>query len=168
MKMKKLGAKGQRWLKGLHVFFACLWIGAGVCLLLMQMGLGATDGNMLYGIDVSMKFIDDFVIIPGALGILITGILYALFTNWGWFKHRWITVKWIICVGGIVFGTFWLGPWLNTLPPISRVQGLGALTDPDYTRARCLNLTWGTVQVSTLLFALAISTLKPWKKKLRA
>ena len=54
--MKHFGLKGRLWLKCFHVFFACLWIGAGMCLFMMQMGLNATDGKMLYGIDISMKF----------------------------------------------------------------------------------------------------------------
>lgn len=163
--MKKLSAKGQKWLKAVHIFLAAGWVGAGVTLLLMGFCMEADTGGERFGLDRAMKFIDDFIIIPAANGTLLTAILYALFTGWGWFKHRWITVKWIICVGGILFGTFWLGPWLNTLPPISQAKGLEALNDPAYTRARFLNLTWGTVQVASLLFALVISTLKPWKKK---
>ena len=50
----------------------------------------------LYGINLSMKLIDDFVIIPGGVGSLLTGLLYSIFTNWGWFKHKWVTTKWAI------------------------------------------------------------------------
>ncbi|MFC1579603.1 hypothetical protein ACFL4N_01680 [Thermodesulfobacteriota bacterium] len=163
--MKKLSARGQKWLKAFHIFFACIWIGAGVSLILMQMGMDATDGKVLYGIDISKKFIDDFIIIPGAIGSLVTGLLYSLFTNWGWFKNNWITVKWIINVGGIIFGTFWLGPWLNGCPPISEALGLGALSDPTYVHNKTMNMIWGPVQVGTLVFAAFISVLKPWKKK---
>jgi hypothetical protein len=162
--MKKMSARGQRWLKGFHIAFACLWVGAGVSLLLMQMGMSATDGKTLYGIDLSKKFIDDFIIIPGAFGSLITGLLYSLFTNWGFFKHRWVTVKWIINVGGIVFGTFWLGPWLNSMPPISGALGLEALSDPTYVHCKTMNTWWGPLQVLTLIFAVFVSVLKPWRK----
>ena len=137
---------------------------AGFCLVLMQMGLKADRGGTLHGIDVSMKFIDDFIIIPGAFGSLITGLIYALFTNWGFFKYRWITVKWIINVGGILFGTFYLGPWLNSMPLISAKLGLEALSDPAYLYNKTMNSWFGPVQVATLIFAAFISVLKPWKK----
>ena len=163
--MKKIGPKGQRWLKGVHLFFICAWVGAAVCLVLMSFFLKAADGKELYGINRSLKFIDDFIIIPGALGCLITGILYAVFTKWGFFKHTWIIVKWIICVGGIIFGTFWLGPWLNHLVPISETRGLNALTDPVYVHNKTMNMWFGTLQAFTLVFALFVSVLKPWKKK---
>jgi len=160
--MKEIGVKGKRWLKGFHVTFACLWVGGGLTLTLMQLAMHATIGGELYGIDRSMKFIDDFIIIPGALGSLLTGLLYSLFTNWGFFKHNWITVKWVINIGGIIFGTFWLGHWMNGMPPISETYGLGALSNPIYDHYKHMNTFWGSVQVTTLVFALFVSVFKPW------
>ena len=163
--MKKLGAKGQKWLKGFHIVFACMWIGAAVCLALMNVFLKATDGMQLYGINVAMKFIDDFVIIPGAMGSLLTGLLYSLFTGWGWFKHNWIMVKWLINLYGVIFGTFWLGPWVNRLPSISKAIGLEALSHPGFVHSTTMVKYWGTFQLGTLIFAVFISILKPWKKQ---
>ena len=163
--MKHLGLRGRQWLKGLHIFFAAIWVGGGVSLILMQTSLTADSGGMLFGIDRSMKFIDDFIIIPGAFGSLLTGLLYALFTNWGFFKHRWVTVKWIVNVGGILFGTFFLGPWLNAMPELSGRLGLAALSDPIYLHSKAMNMYFAPFQVGTLIAAVFLSTLKPWKKK---
>ena len=163
--MNKLGAKTQRWLKSVHVSFACLWVGGAVTINLMNFIMTASDGMQLYGIILSMKFVDDFVIIPGAIGSLLTGLIYSLFTNWGWFKHNWIIVKWIINLTGVIFGTFWLGPWLNSLPPIVKTEGLEALANTTYLHNQDMLYCWGTLQAATIVFALFISVLKPWKKK---
>ena len=163
--MKKLSTRGQKWLKGFHIISACLWIGAAVCLALINIYMKATDGMQLYGINLSMKFIDDFVIIPGAIGSLITGLLYSLYTGWGWIKHNWIIVKWVINIFGIIFGTFWLGPWVNGLVPISKGGGLAALSDQTYLHNQQMILIWGTFQLCTLIFAIFISILKPWRKR---
>jgi hypothetical protein len=112
-----------------------------------------------------MKFIDDFIIIPGAMGVLLTGILYSILTNWGWFRHNWVTVKWIICIFGIIFGTFWLGPWVNSLVPIAKEEGINALANETYTNHQRMVLYFGTFQLCTLIFAAFISILKPWKRK---
>jgi hypothetical protein len=40
--------------------------------------------------------------IPGAIGSLLSGLVYSLFTYWGWFKHRWITVNWCINPYGVI------------------------------------------------------------------
>ena len=116
--MKKIGASGQKWLKGLHVFLASLWVGGALALTLLQLFLNPTDGMELYGIISTMKFIDDFIIIPGGVGLLVTGLIYSIWTNYGWFKYKWVVVKWCINLYGIILGTFFLGPWINSLPPI--------------------------------------------------
>jgi len=163
--MKKLSSKNQKWLKSFHIFFAAVWIGAGVCLIMMQSFLEANSGQMLYGINISMKLIDDFVIIPAAIGSLLTGLIYSIWTRWGFFKHNWIIVKWIINIGGIIFGTFWLGPWMNSMPPISESLGMKALSDAVYMNNNLMNQIFGSIQVATLIFAAFISVLKPWKKQ---
>ncbi|MBW1732303.1 MAG: hypothetical protein JRH08_19290 [Deltaproteobacteria bacterium] len=165
--MKKLSGKGQMWLKGFHIFFACLWIGAAVCLTLMNIFLKAGDGKVLYGINLSMKFIDDFIIIPGAMGSLLTGLIYSIFTGWGWFKHNWVIIKWVINIFGVIFGTFWLGQWVNGLVPISAAQGIGALSNQTYMHNKNMVLIWGTFQLCTLIFAVFISILKPWRRSRR-
>jgi hypothetical protein len=80
-------------------------------------------------------------------------------------KHNWITVKWIICVFGLVFGTFWLGPWLSDMAHTAKDLGLKALSDPEYLSGRRNLAILGTFQALTIIFAVFISTLKPWKKK---
>ena len=163
--MKKFSAKGQKWLKCFHILFASLWVGGAIAITLMSFTMKATDGMQLYGIDLSKKFVDDFIIIPGGVGSFLTGLMYSIFTNWGWFKHKWITTKWAINLFGLIFGTFWLGPWLNGMPPISKMEGLAAQANPVYTHNMNMLYLWGTFQLATVLFALFISVLKPWKRR---
>jgi hypothetical protein len=45
------------------------------------------------------------VILPAAVVCIIQGIIYGIFSKWGFFKFKWITIKWlsipivIICTG---------------------------------------------------------------------
>ena len=165
--MKKFSAKQQRWLKCFHLFFVCLWVAGVVTITLMIFIMKANDGMELYGIDISKKFVDDFIIIPGAIGSFFTGLLYSIFTKWGWFKHRWVTVKWAITLFGMVFGTFFLGPWLNAMPPISMMKGLAALSDTAYMHSQQMLYLWTPFTLVLVLFALFISVLKPWKRRKR-
>ena len=112
-----------------------------------------------------MDFIHIFVIIPGAIGVLLTGVVFSLWTNWGWFRHNWISVKWVICLYGVGFGTYPLGPWMSGLDRISQEKGLAALADPTYLHNQTMLYTFGTFQAATLIFAVFITALKPWKKK---
>jgi uncharacterized membrane protein len=164
--MKKIGPKGQRWLKGFHALFACMWVGAAIILTVKQFFISATDGGQLHGIMATLDFIDIYIIIPGAIGVLLTGLIYSIWTRWGWFKHNWIIVKWVICIYGVAFGTYPLGPWMKSLAHISKVQGLAALSDPTFVHNRLMLMVFGTFQAITLIIAIFLTTLRPWKKKI--
>jgi hypothetical protein len=163
--MKKLGQGGQKWLKAFHSVFASLWVGSAIVLAVKQFFISGSTGGELYGIQSTMEFIDDFLIIPGAIGVLLTAIVYSMWTNWGWFKHKWVLVKWVICVYGIFFGTYPLGPWQSELVHIAHEKGLGALTDPVYVHNKYMLYMFGTFQVVTLIFAVVITAIRPWQKK---
>ncbi|MBN2059487.1 MAG: hypothetical protein JW882_03625 [Deltaproteobacteria bacterium] len=163
--MKKLSGQGQRWLKCFHVFFACLWVGGGFALMLMSIFLVAKDGSELYGLYASMQFLDYAVIATGGVGSLLTGILYSTFTNWGWFKHKWIIIKWCINLYGIILGTFWLGPWLDEMVEIVHADRMAALANTVYLHNRTMSFAFGLFQLLTILFALYLSVHKPWRRK---
>jgi len=163
--MKKLGTTGMRSLKIVHLFFISMWVGGGISLTLVLFLSKPVTGDELYAVNASMKIIDDFMIIPGAMGNILTGVLYGIWTNWGFFKHRWLTVKWILAVAQIIFGTFWLGPWLNGNAAIADAERIMALQNPAFLHNQSMNATWGTAQVALLLVMVGISVLKPWKTK---
>jgi hypothetical protein len=162
--MPALGKTGLRILKILHLFTAGLWVGGAVALTLMISLPGSPEsGGQLYGYNEACKFVDDLVIIPGAIGCLITGLLFSILTHWGFFKHRWVAVKWALTVFCILFGTFYLGPRVNGQPPISLAEGLSALHNPLYLANRSSNLLGGVLQVILIVLMLIISVVKPWK-----
>jgi len=163
--MRNLSVKGQKWLKCLHIYSASVWVGCATVLTVMQFFIEPENGSELYGIVSTLDFIDLFILVPGAIGTFLTALVYSIWTNWGWFKHNWIIVKWIICVFGIIFGTFWLGPWISEMSHIAKDKGMEALTDSLYSSNRYNSIIFGTFQACTVIFAVFISTLKPWKKK---
>ncbi|MFA5517667.1 MAG: hypothetical protein WDA74_00275 [Spirochaetota bacterium] len=163
--MKKVGSMGMKVFKIIHLVLVCMWVGGGIALVAMVNAMISQKGGPYYGYLYAMKIVDDFIIIPGAMGTLLIGLLYGIFTGWGFFKHNWITVKWVLTVALILFGTFFLGPWLN-----GSVEITGALLDKPFEDMQVasnlfkLNL-WGALQVAFLIFMVAISVLKPWRKK---
>jgi len=53
---------------------------------------------------------------------------------------------------------------MSDLAHISKERGLSALSDATYVHNRTMLYIFGTFQVSTLIFAVFITALKPWKK----
>jgi hypothetical protein len=165
LKSIQLGKNGKKWLKSFHILFAGMWVTGGLIATLLIIFINANSGGELYGINKVIHFIDLVIIVIGNTGLIITGIIYAIFTPWGWFKFKWINVKWIVTLVGLLFGIFFLGPWVTTIVNISKAEGLQALSNPDYQFAIKMIMWLGTIQVASTIFALFISTFKPWRKK---
>lgn len=162
--MYKLGPVGQRWLKGFHILFGCAWATSGITITILG-SLKPESGPQLYELDIIRKFIDDILVAPTAVACLITALAYSTFTNWGWFKHRWITVKWIMCVSGIIFGIFWLSAWVNSMTLISKQEGINAYSNATYIHSMKSNFWGGIIQNTSVIAAIFISVIKPWGKK---
>jgi uncharacterized membrane protein len=164
--LKKISLQARNWLKGFHILFACSWVGAAFCMILLTSVRGhITTGDELWAVNKSIKLIDDFIIISSAFGCLITGILFSFLTNWGFFKHYWITTKYVITVVTMLFGTFYLGPWVNGMEAISAVDRMLALHNPTYTHYAQMIKYFGPLQAVILAATLFISVLKPWGKR---
>jgi len=163
--MKKLSSQGVKILKMFHLFFAILWIGGGLALVIIFFSVYPTTGDELYMKSRIIQIIDDFLIIPGAMASLLIGIIYGIWTNWGFFKHKWLTVKWIMTVAQILFGTFVLGPWVNENVDIANLRDV-ALSDSTLLHNVQMSQIWGTVQVVILVLTfIVVSVQKPWKAR---
>ena len=162
--MKKFGPGGNKILKMVHIFFITLWVGGGFALMLVYYISSPKGGDELYATYAAMKIIDDFIIIPGANGNLLIGFVYGIWTRWGFFKYCWVTVKWIMTLLQILFGTFFLGPWLNNNTAMVDVKRISALQNPDFIHNSTMTGIWGPVQVALLLVMIIISVQKPWRK----
>lgn len=163
--MKKLSLKGKNTLKGLHLFFTCIWVGGAVSLVLLNFLSRPASGDEIYATNAAIKLIDDFIIIPGALGSLFTGLLLCWLTPWGFFKFNWINVKWVVTILQILFGTFMLGPWVNGMEALSEAKRFLVLQDATYLHYKQMNLYFGLLQTLVLILVVFISVFKPWGKR---
>jgi len=75
--------------------------------------------------------------------------------------------KWIVTIGAIIFGTFFLAPWETMMMNISGQMGLDALTDADYLHNQLMNMIFGSLQGLVLFITVFISIFKPWKNILK-
>ena len=162
-----LSTNGQKWLKVLHLISVCCWLGGALALYILYFPKASVESDgEIYGINRAIQWVDmGIVIIPGACGCFLTGLLYSWKTKWGFFKHRWILVKWIITISLISFGTAVLGPMEKEMLALSYQLGLSSLTDPTYRAVEDWKMVFGTIQSAFLVVLIVLSVLKPWGKK---
>lgn len=111
--MKLLGIKKSIWYKTIHVFFACSWFGSVLAVVLIYLLSNQTNSYEILSHNSSlMGQIDKFIIIPSSLACYLFGLLISWKTNWGFVKYKWVFIKLILGTGLILFGIFFLGPWI--------------------------------------------------------
>lgn len=87
----------------LHILSAVGWLGAVVAFLTLTVaGLAGQDGATLravyLGADVSVRF----AVVPLGLASLATGMVQALATPWGLFRHYWVVFKLVLAVPALL------------------------------------------------------------------
>jgi len=165
MATKKLKPQAIKILKMFHILFAFMWIVGALALCVLIFVTYPETGDELYMRSRALQILDDYFIIPGATCAIITGLIYSIWTNWGFFKHRWIVVKWVLAILQTLFGTFVLGPCLNNNVVIADQLRDATLTDPVFLNNVQSTQIWGTVQSVFLVLVIVISVQKPWKKR---
>lgn len=164
--MKKLGITGMRTLKVFHLIFVMMW-----CMGVVMMGLlywrpALNSLEFLYNQQTAL-FVDYVLVIPGAILTVLTGVIYGVKTNWGFFKYRWLTVKWIFGIAIILIGTFGLHPLaLEIIDQAEPAANVAFCYPADYfgIKISIVN-SMALIQAAALLFLVAVSVFKPWGKK---
>lgn len=59
-----------------------------------------------------LEIIDNFAMVPGGIATFIIGLVYGFFTGYGFFKYKWLIVKWALTIYLILTGAFILKPLL--------------------------------------------------------
>ena len=164
-KIKYFKPQAVKILKMVHILFGFSWAIVAISLCLLLFITYPQSGDELYMRSRILQIIDDYFIVCGAMGALITGLIYSVWTNWGFFKHPWIIVKWILIMLQILTGMFVLAKPLNENVILADQLRDAALTNPVFISNIQTTQIVGTVQTLLLLFVIVISVQKPWKKK---
>ncbi len=164
--MPKLSINQKNWILAAHVGFAALWAGAVLSMFLLSLrNTHSTNADVLHTLDSAINLLDDWIVIPSAIGSVITATLLCWVTNYGFTKFYWVMAKWVLTTGLVMFGTFWLFPWGNVAAGLSEQEGLQALNNPIYGFDAKGVLIGTIIQVLVLCSIIAISVLKPWGRR---
>lgn len=166
--MKQLSMQNQKLLKTIHIIAAGIWLAGVVVLLILPLiGRRIESGDELYMYNLVYHFIDMKILTPAAVVTLFTGLIYSLFTRWGFFKHGWLIYKWIATLFIILTGTFYLGPMVTEMVEITQQERLRALENSYYNRGVTIGIWAAVINTALLIAAVWFSVYKPWKPEER-
>jgi len=86
-----------------HVTVSLGWFGAAAAILALSVvGLTTVDVELAKAGYRATEVIWRSLIIPFSLAALVTGVVQALGTRWGLFRHYWVLTKFAITVGAVL------------------------------------------------------------------
>ncbi|MCD8237582.1 MAG: DUF2269 family protein [Prevotellaceae bacterium] len=162
---KTLSTRGMKILKTIHILLGGTWLGGGLIMTFLLYVAPPTEAHEMYMRSRDIWLIDYLIVTPAALGIVVTALIYGKYTKWGFFKHRWITLKWILSILMILSGTFIMAPCVDANVYPEELIGTYSADSPAYLSNIHTNMVWGLIQVACLIVVFALSSIKPKLKK---
>ncbi|MGH9457658.1 MAG: DUF2269 domain-containing protein [Thermoanaerobaculia bacterium] len=139
-----------------HVGVSVGWLGAVLVFLgLSAVGLMSDDAATVRGAYLVMLPAAEIVLVPLALASLATGIVQALGTSWGLFRHYWVLFKLAITLAA----TLILLTYIETFRAMAQVAA-----DPAVDLASVRNvspLLHSVLALIALLIAMVLGLYKP-------
>ena len=113
-----LGVRGRKILLGFHILLISIWLGSLISILILLLSKGSVAGIVqIDSADKAVFLLSDLVIMNIAIAVGISGLIFSMFTTWGFFKFYWIITKWVMLVILAVVIIFFAGPSLNGMVP---------------------------------------------------
>lgn len=162
-----LNAVTQRWLKVVHVLSAGVWLGALTSVVWLFTGIQpAGQDRARFGIDLAVYHVHETVLFWAFVATLTTGLIFSLFTRWGFFEHHWLTAKWIFSLGLFAL-TLWVqSPAVSGMVALSDA-GLQQIHGQSYAAYRATCLAVAVAQLAVVVCVFALSVVKPWGRRKR-
>ena len=166
MMSQKLSVKQKKWWVIVHLTFMILWFsGLLGTILLAALTTSMTNRELVYAAHSFIESFDHFLVIPGAIGCLLTGIWMSIRTNWGLTKYYWIIIKLIGNIGVILVGSTIIRSLIIQTNTLSTANQVNPLQNPAYIDARQMFILGSTTLLTVLFFLVIVSIIKPWGKR---
>lgn len=141
-----------------HMLVSVGWMGAlAAFLALAAFGFVGRDPVAARAAYVANGAITSYVIVPLAFAALATGIVQALATPWGLFRHFWVVIKLVI----VAAATFMLVMKTGPIGYIAAIAAEGALEPGALTGLRGSILAHAVGGFLVLAWAAALGMYKP-------
>lgn len=157
-----LSIKSQRWLKTFHVFLGGIWGGGASSIFAIHCLFAPEPGPELYARNMAMIYVDNYIILPSAIGCLLTGLIYCQMTKWGYVRYYWIIAKWVANIIFLIVGFAFFVPWMGKMAATSLAMRNFMEIDPSYDMAMFVHVIMAGVQIVLILLMIILSVFKPW------
>lgn len=166
--MWKFGSLGLKILKMFHIFLIVLFLGGILSSFALLLRLDLTNFEDVYSSYKVFNVISDNIVKLGAQGTILLGAIYGFFTRWGFIKHKWLAVKWLLFIAQTFIGILVVDKLMVTNLNLLETEQALALAEPVFIHNHYLRLYVVIGQIGLTLVALILSILKPGRSRVIA
>lgn len=161
-----MGPRLRKLVLNAHLTFSVGWIGSVVAYLALGLlAANSTDAANVRGAWMAMELIGWFVIVPLAVASFVTGLVMALGTKWGLFRHYWVSVSFFLTLLATVV-------LILHMPSVSSTARTARTAEPEVLESLGGDLHHAAVGLVILLVVQVLNLYKPqgltrygWRKQ---
>lgn len=154
-----------------HIAISVGWLGAVAAYTALDVAVASSsDAQTLRAAYLGMQLIAGNVIVPLAVGSLVTGVVISLGTKWGLFRHYWVVISFVLTMVATAVLVVETGT-INSFAAVAKDQSASAAE----LRALGTTLPHSIGGMIVLLVVLVLNMYKPkgmtrygWRKEQRA
>lgn len=150
----RLPPTARKALLAVHLGFSVGWLGAVLAYLGLGVAATGTEPETVRAAWITMDVLGWWVLVPLALGALVTGVAIALTTPWGLVRHYWV----LISLGLTLISAVVL---VLHMPSVSRTAELARTSDPARLATLGGDLLHPAVGLVVLVVVLVLNVYKP-------
>jgi uncharacterized membrane protein len=151
----------QLW-RTVHLLSICAWIGGGIgIMLLLSLDCQARNGSELQAYNRVIDAVDDWIIAPGAISTLVSGLLLARARHFAVLASPFLRLKLLVTATAIVYGLWFVAPCLERLLTRSILADLAVFDDHSYAASFTTASIRCTLQALLVLGLLVVSVIGP-------
>ena len=163
--MRKFGSLGLKILKMSHILLIVLFLGGILSSFALLLKLDLSNYDDVYVSYKVFNIISDNVVKMGAQGTILLGAVYGFFTKWGFIKHKWLAVKWVLFIVQTFVGIFVVDQLMVANTALLATEKVLALSNPAFIHNHYFRLYVVIAQIGLTLLALILSVLKPGRTR---
>lgn len=138
-----------------HLAVSVGWIGAALAYIVLAIAAATSDDVVtVRAAWIAMDVAGWYAIVPLAIASLVTGVVVALGSTWGVFRHYWVTIS----LGVTAFSTAVL---LFHMPDVSDAAALARAADARALRSLGSDLAHPVIGTLILVGVLVLNVYKP-------
>jgi len=149
-------------LKAVHLSFMALCFGSMISIIFLLKLRSKFNGSRLASLDTAIYKLFNGIFSWSFYGIMASALIYSIFTKKGFFRYRWITVKWISAVILICLTLFFVYPSVSGLMAIRSGDFTIEGAKEEYFRMGSVATFWLILAAALFIGMIILATLKPW------